>query len=66
MSKVLKLIKWQPYKIPLHNELSEEDSYRRIELGDIMMRIIDEDPLFLNIIVNGQDADIGVVKILTG
>ncbi|KYN13167.1 hypothetical protein ALC57_14643 [Trachymyrmex cornetzi] len=54
--KILKLIKWHPYKLHLCQELSEDDFDRRIEFCDLMMEMIVDDPLLPNNIVFSDEA----------
>jgi len=54
--KVLKSIKFHPYKIHLVQELNEDDPDRRIEFCETMMNKIDEDPPFLYNIVFSDKA----------
>lgn len=56
VAKIMKLNKWHPYKIHLHQELSEDDFDRRVEFCEIMMQMIDDDPLLLNNIVFSDEA----------
>lgn len=55
-SKILKINKWHPYKIVLHQELAEDDFDRRTEFCEIMMDMINDDPLLLNNIVFSDEA----------
>lgn len=41
----MKINKWYPYKIHLYQELSENDFDRSVEFCEIMMNMIDVDPL---------------------
>lgn len=54
--KNLKLLKFHPYKIHLHQELNEDDYDRRLEFCEIMMGWIDENPNFLYNIVFSDEA----------
>lgn len=49
--KILKLIKFHPYKVHLVHELNEDDPDHRIEFCELMMNRIDRDPNFLYNIV---------------
>lgn len=54
--KILKNIKFHPYKIHLVHELNEDDPDRRIEFCERMMQRIDENPPFLYNIVFSDEA----------
>lgn len=55
-SKIMKMNKWHPYKIHLYQELFEDDFDRRVEFYEIMINMIDDDPLLLNNIVFSDEA----------
>lgn len=52
----LKIIKFHPYKIQLHQELNEDDPDRRLEFCKIMMGRIDQNPNFLSQIVFSDES----------
>lgn len=54
--RILKSIKFHPYKVNLIHELNEDDPDRRIEFCDTMMTRIDEDPNFLYSIVFSDES----------
>lgn len=56
VDRILKTVKFHPYKITLIHELNDEDVNRRIKFCDNMMTRIDNDPNFLNCIVFSDEA----------
>lgn len=53
----LKILKFHPYKMHLHQELSEDDFDHRVEFCDIIMNRVDQDPRFLHKIVFSDEAN---------
>lgn len=52
----LKIIKFHPYKIKLHQEINEDDPDRRIEFCEIMMERITQNPIFQSLIVFSDES----------
>lgn len=48
-------MKFHPYKIHLHQELNEDDFNRRLELSELMMEEINQNPSFLSYLLVFSD-----------
>jgi len=60
--KIFKKNKWHPYKFYLVQEFSEDDFDRRVQFCDLIMEMINDDPLFIDNIVLSNEATFELTK----